>query len=141
MLQINIFKNLGARFYWIRKFKKVQKALIRNSLIVVLVFCSSCNKSIAKYLPDRPSKSFKKTLQDASPEFRQGWKDGCEVGMSAGSNTFYKLFYDNNTVDGYKMTSSSEYKNAWGNAFWYCYRYDYIKQKSSMWGSMFGGYR
>jgi len=108
-------------------------------LFTSLLFTASCNRSLAKYLPDRPSKEFK--FDDASPEFAKGWKDGCEVGMSGGSNTFYKSFYDNNAVDGYKMVSSSEYKTAWGNAFWYCYRADYVKQKSSIWGAYFTGYR
>lgn len=112
-----------------------------NRLILLLCLCCSCTYSASKIFPSRPDKEFKETLRDASPEFVQGWHDGCEVGMSGGSNTFYKMFYRNNAVDGYKMTSSSEYKTAWGNAFWYCYRADYIKQKSSIWGSTFGGMR
>ena len=110
-------------------------------LLTIVSSLTSCAPSIAKILPARPVLAFEKDLVATSPEFQQGWKDGCEVGMSAGSNTFYKMFYSNNAVDGYKMTSSSDYKTAWGNAFWFCYRYDYVKQKSSVWGSTFGGYR
>lgn len=109
-------------------------------LVAVSLCLSSCSRKIADIFPERPDKSFEAD-ESWSPEFKQGWKDGCEVGMSAGSNTFYKPFYRNNAVDGYKMTSSSEYKNAWGNAFWYCYRRDYIKLKSSLWGSYFSGLR
>ncbi len=108
--------------------------------VVLLFSLSSCSRSLAKFLPERPSDGV--TIGDgASVEFRKGWADGCEVGMSAGSNTFYKMFYRSNAVDGYKMTSSSDYKSAWGNAFWYCYRYDHIKQNSSVWGSVFTGYQ
>lgn len=81
------------------------------------------------------------SLVNASPDFVQGWRDGCETGMSAGSNAFYKIFYRNNKVDGYKMTGSPEYKTGWSNAFWYCYRADYVKQKSSVWSSTFGGFQ
>ncbi len=111
------------------------------TIFLLLIFCqTSCQKWVAdKFLPERPNREFADAMKDATPEFRQGWQDGCEVGMSSASNTFYKMFYRNNVVDGYKMTSSSDYKTAWGNAFWYCYRYDYIKQKSSIWGSVFSG--
>ncbi len=91
-------------------------------------------------LPQRPSKKFK-FGDDASPDFKKGWEDGCEVGMASGSNTFYQMFYRTNAVDGYKMSGSPDYKAAWGNAFWFCFRDDYIRQKSSIWGSMFGGYK
>ncbi len=105
------------------------------------IFLPSCSPSAARFLPDRPTKEFKQTIAEGSPEFVQGWKDGCEVGMSTASNTFYKMFYRNNAIDGYKMGSSSDYSTAWSNAFWYCVRYDMIKQKSSVWGSVFSGYK
>lgn len=111
-------------------------------LISSLFLTSSCQRWIAdKYLKGRPSAEFMKSFADASPEFLQGWEDGCETGMAGGSNTFYKMFYRNNAMDGYKMTSSSEYKTAWGNAFWYCYRYDAVKAKSPIWSTMFGGHK
>lgn len=111
------------------------------SLFIGFVILSSCSPKIAKIFPNRPTKEFVQARKDGSPEFDQGWRDGCEVGMSAGSNRFYKMFYRNNMADGYKMTSSPKYKTAWGYAFWYCYRYDYVKQKSTLWGSMLGGYK
>lgn len=108
---------------------------------LILTFTSSCQRGISTYLRERPERKFRDTLRDATPDFRQGWYDGCEVGMSSGSNTFYKMFYRNNQIDGWKMTSSPEYKTAWSNAFWYCYRYDEVKQGSSIWSSVFGGMR
>lgn len=110
-------------------------------LLLLLLVLSSCQSYMAKILPDRPSKEFHDAMAEGSPEFAQGWKDGCESGMSAGSNNFYKMFYRINKVDGFKMTSSNDYGTAWSNAFWYCVRYDYIKTKSSIWGSTFGGYK
>ena len=101
---------------------------------------TSCQKWVGDMLPERPSDKFKPD-EDSSPEFKMGWSDGCEVGMSAGSNTFYKMFYRNNAIDGYRMTGSPEYKSAWSVAFWFCYRKDYIKQKSSIWSSYFSGYK
>ena len=95
---------------------------------------------MAEILPERPTHKMDSSLVNASPEFQQGWHDGCETGMASGSNTFYKMFYRNNKVDGYKMAGSPEYKVAWGNAYWYCYRYDYVKQKSPIFRSMFSGF-
>jgi hypothetical protein len=115
--------------------------------IVIIFFCfgtSSCNKSIAKIFPERPNNELSNDPakdKDASPEFRQGWADGCEAGMGSSSNTFYQMFYDNNKADGYKMMSSGDYRAAWSAAFWYCQRHSYVKAKSSIWGSTFGGYK
>ena len=94
---------------------------------------------MAEFLPERPTHEMDASLVNASPEFQQGWRDGCETGMASGSNTFYKIFYRNNKVDGYKMAESNDYKTAWSNAYWYCYRSDYIKQKSPIFRSMFTG--
>lgn len=88
-----------------------------------------------------PADVFAKDLEDATPDFRQGWYDGCESGMAAGSNKYYQTYYKNNKVDGYKMSYSTEYRNSWTNGWWYCYRKDWTNQRSSIWGSVFKGYR
>jgi hypothetical protein len=117
----------------------LSKKLISAITFLVLLFsASSCQYYMSNIMPKRPDREFK-VDENASPEFKQGWRDGCETGMAGGSNTFYKMFYRNNAADGYKMTSSSDYKTAWGNAFWFCYRYDYIKHKSSVWSGYFVG--
>jgi hypothetical protein len=109
-------------------------------LITLLLFSASCQRWVADLFFDRPDKEFKEDLKDASVEFQQGWRDGCETGMSSANSTFYKSFYRGATADGYKMTSSADYKTAWGNAFWYCYRIDWVKQKNTkVWSTTFGG--
>ena len=109
-------------------------------LMLIFLLLSSCARSISNYLPVRPDDAVE-IDGDASDDFKQGWKDGCETGMSAGSNTFYKSFYRNNATDGWKIANSPDYKTAWDNSFWFCYRHDYFKQKISIWGSVFSGYR
>lgn len=119
-----------------------QKYPVIIFLLSVLLLLSSCQRWAANILIDRPDGEFKKDLEAASVEFRQGWYDGCETGMSAGNSNFYRMFYRNNKADGYKMTSSADYKVAWGNAFWYCYRKDWVKHKNTrIWSSTFGGYK
>lgn len=107
--------------------------------IFLLVNLNACQTYMAKVLPNRPDKDFNESLEGASVEFQQGWRDGCEVGMSGGANHFYKMFYRSNKVDGYKITSSADYKTAWSNAFWYCFRDDWVDAKSSIWSATFGG--
>jgi len=108
---------------------------LKITLILLTTLFSSCVRTPGK----SPSKFYKQDLKNASPDFQQGWKDGCETGMAGGSNSFYQSFYKVNTQDGYKFTYSPDYQVAWRNAFWYCYRADYIDQKSTPSASLFKG--
>lgn len=117
----------------------MKKELRMILLFLVLLPLSSCYKVVGDALPKRAAGRFDSQLADSSPDFAKGWRDGCEVGMSAGANSFYKMFHQTNQADGYKMASSSDYRVSWTNGFWWCYRKDYVKQKSSIWGSMFSG--
>ncbi len=110
-------------------------------IIFITFLISSCESRFARFLPERPSDEIPGFTNNSSPEFKQGWIEGCEVGMSVGSNTFYKTFYRMNRVDGYKMVGSPDYKIAWNNAYWYCYRKDWVKQKSQVWSGIFEGIR
>jgi hypothetical protein len=101
--------------------------------IILTIF--SCGRTPGK----APSKFYQQDLKNASPDFKQGWEDGCETGMSSGSNSFNQMFYKVNKQDGYKFTYSSDYKTAWSNAFWFCYRSDYVDQKSTPSSSFFKG--
>lgn len=83
---------------------------------------------------------FDHELQNASPDFAQGWRDGCESGMKGGQNSFYQMFNRNNSIDGYKMSYSPDYSKAWGNAWWYCYRAEWTDQRSKVWSSTFAGH-
>ena len=105
----------------------------------MLFFIASCNK---KQLPNTAMAEFPEMRKNASPDFRQGWEDGCETGSASPANWFHKMVvYDSVKVDGYKITQSKEYQTAWNFGWWYCYRYMYVKHKSSIWGSFFGGYK
>lgn len=86
-----------------------------------------------------PQRDFKEDLATASPDFQQGWTDGCEVGRATGGNAFYRSFINNNKIDGWKLTNSPDYQIAWNYSFWYCYRDDHIDQKSSPTKAFFGG--
>lgn len=118
----------------------MKRFILKTLLLINLASISSCSHDISTIFPERSSDEFIEDIEIASPDFEQGWREGCEVGESAGSNTFYKMFFRNNNVDGYKASYSPDYRTAWNNAFWWCYRRNYIKQKSSIWGSTFKGH-
>lgn len=52
------------------------------------------------------------------PEYKLGWEDGCDSGMSAEGNYYYKLTF------GFKkrpeMASNDQYKQGWNEGFSYC---------------------
>jgi hypothetical protein len=106
--------------------------------LLLLLLITSCDPRLIRFFPNRPITEFDHGT--ASPDAVLGFNDGCEVGMAAGSNSFYKMFHRSNQVDGYKMVSSKDYKAGWGVGWWYCYRYDYIKHKSGLYGSFFRGH-
>jgi hypothetical protein len=116
----------------------LKKILIITFFISLL---SGCYAGSQKMMPALADKEMLDETDKTTDEYRSGWKDGCEVGISSGGNTFYKMFYRNNKIDGYRMSSSPEYRDAWDSSFWYCYRSTYIRQKSSVWGSIMKGFR
>ncbi len=52
------------------------------------------------------------------PEYQLGWEDGCDTGMSAEGNWYYKMTY------GFKkrpeMAANEQYKQGWNEGFTYC---------------------
>lgn len=57
-------------------------------------------------------------------EYEQGWKDGCESGMTAHTNNFYQSFYvfkqDNS------LLKNEYYYKAWQDSYSYCRLYAYM---------------
>lgn len=113
--------------------------LVKSCLVAMMLSIVSCSAFEKNVLRKRPIYEAGFT-EVGSPEFHYGWNDGCESGMAAASNSFYKMFYKQNKIDGYKMANSSEYRTAWNYAWWYCMRRDWVKQKSTIWGSVFMGH-
>jgi hypothetical protein len=106
-----------------------------------ITFLNNCTYKAQKFIPSLADRKLQDETDKTTEEYRAGWKDGCETGISSGGNTFYKMFYRNNKIDGYRMSSSPEYRDAWDSSFWYCYRATYIRQKSSVWSSIMKGFR
>jgi hypothetical protein len=71
-------------------------------------------------------------MRDGAPEgtdtFREGWKAGCESGMSAVGSLHYK-FTHHYTYDQTKL-DNDEYQDAWRMAFRHCRWYTAEWQKN-----------
>ena len=58
---------------------------------------------------------------EGSTKFRQGWRDGCETGISASSNRLQRSFYK--FRQNYELSKDPQYYTGWKSAFNYCQRY------------------
>lgn len=62
------------------------------------------------------------------PEYKLGWEDGCDTGLSAEGGLDYKLMF------GFKkrpeLAASDQYKQGWNEGFTYC-RFSYAASKSN----------
>ncbi len=55
-----------------------------------------------------------------SPEYRQGWTDGCESGMNVYSYDFYKTVRAFNYKQDPALRNNKVYYQVWKDAFVYC---------------------
>ena len=110
---------------------------MKYAVFILIIFSFSCSTNISGI--GVLSKYSKENLSNASTEFADGWRDGCETGMSAGSTVFYKMFHKTNKIDGYKAAASKDYRVAWNNSFWVCYRGEAVDQKKKRASLIYGG--
>ncbi|MCD6034799.1 MAG: hypothetical protein K0R63_540 [Rickettsiales bacterium] len=55
------------------------------------------------------------------PEFVDGYKDGCETGLAAFGNSYYKSFYS--FKKKFNSTNDVLYQNGWEKGYQYCRQY------------------
>ena len=88
-------------------------------MMVTLSSCDLTSKNIFA-----PNKKVFKMVPQGPPEFRQGFLDGCQTGMSTGfGNDYYKMFYKfTKDVDMVK-NKVNKYTRTWSAAMIYCRHY------------------
>jgi hypothetical protein len=111
------------------------KYLMKNLLYIFLVFSlSGCAAfSPSTFDVSKPGSPGMRWMYDGPPPredgkqydqlYVQGWKDGCETGVSANTNAFYKYF--NTFKQDWKKAQEEIYYKGWKDAFNYCGRYIY----------------
>lgn len=83
---------------------------MRKTLLLSFLFLQSCAPLMMNMDPP------------GSPEFKEGWKDGCESGLATYGTMFNKLRYQ--FYQNYEMLSIPDYNAAWHEAFNYCRHYN-----------------
>lgn len=94
-----------------------KSAPLHKLTLVALIFCIAGCRPMWLYMVD-PS---------GPPEYRLGWEDGCDSGISAEGNAMDKMMY------GFKkrpeLSASDQYKQGWNEGFTYC-RFSYAASKT-----------
>ncbi|PIR33130.1 MAG: hypothetical protein COV36_03240 [Alphaproteobacteria bacterium CG11_big_fil_rev_8_21_14_0_20_44_7] len=72
---------------------------------------------------DGPNPAFMNMDVPGTPEYKAGWKDGCESGFATYAPAHYKLYYS--FYQNYPMLSNRDYNAAWHESFNYCRHYNY----------------
>jgi len=90
-------------------------------LCILSLFLTSCDK---EFRP-RVGAPWMQDMLTQGPEgptnFRKGWRDGCETGISATSNRLQAHFY--HFKQDFVLAQDPVYYKGWKAAFNYCQRY------------------
>src|SRR4051812_30823475 len=95
-------------------------------VIITVTMLAGCE---GKYFSDdsifapKPLKIGGPDKKKGSPDYLQGWDDGCKTGLSTMVNGYYKSFYGYKQ-DPYKIDNPIYYK-AWIDAYTYCRQYSF----------------
>lgn len=78
-----------------------------------------------KGLPGSKKRNLLTNAPPGPPNFRVGWKDGCDTGKAATGENKHKMKFgfkkDPRFIEGDKF--NGEYERGWETAFWYCQRF------------------
>lgn len=101
--------------------------ILKNIIfIIILSILSSCVGAIAKddsFFAPKPLRMGGPDKAKGSPEYLQGWDDGCKTGLSTMVPGYYKSFYKFKQ-DPYMINNSVYYKS-WKDAYTYCRQYSF----------------
>ncbi len=82
-------------------------------MVAMLMSIAACEHS-----PYRPRPWGIGDAPPGPPEFRKGWEDGCDTGIGAYGNDFYKVFYT--YKQDLNLIQNPVYYRAWKDAYTYC---------------------
>ncbi|MCE3232040.1 MAG: hypothetical protein K0R98_297 [Rickettsiaceae bacterium] len=95
-------------------------------ILLITILLASCAGKIfdekSRFAP-KPWRMGGPDRENASPEYTEGWDDGCSTGLSTMNPGYYKSFYSFKQ-DPYKVDNEVYYK-AWKDAYTYCRQYSF----------------
>jgi hypothetical protein len=88
--------------------------------LVVLLSVSACRSGAPwkSWMYDGPPDADKRAYP---PLYVQGWKDGCESGVSAQTTLYYK--FQHHFRQDWQLAQNEVYYKGWKDAFDYCQKY------------------
>jgi hypothetical protein len=87
--------------------------------LLLVAGISGCTGKDGTFDPRKPY-SLDLTPPEGPFEYEQGWTDGCESGMNAYSNDFYKSLNTFELRQDPNLRTNKMYYQAWKDAFLYC---------------------
>lgn len=107
---------------------------MKKTVLTCMIICLTLSSLMGCARAFRPQvgPSWSQDLLNETPpgpdNFRIGWKDGCETGISATSNHWQKFFYK--FKQNYRLAQDNEYYTGWKTGYTYCQRYvfQYLKR-------------
>ena len=94
-------------------------------LLFVLLICSSCGND---FFTNKPL--FLETELDyGPPEFRAGYKDGCESALSAYGNSMQRSMYGLKKDPQYE--TNRVYNQVWKDSWSYCYMWLFVQLRKA----------
>lgn len=97
--------------------------MIKSLILILCIFLGSCSLTNA---PDalKPMPWLFKQMPDNAPnKYKEGWKHGCETGLSSMTNSYFKSFYQFRQNKQH-LTNKTYYK-AWKDSYDFCRHYAY----------------
>ncbi len=95
----------------------------KHSLHALILFCfiglGACTGKDGSFDLRKPY-TLDLTPPEGPREYEQGWTEGCESGMSAYGNNFYKIFGVYELQMDPELRQNRMYYQAWKDAFVYC---------------------
>ena len=102
----------------------MSKRIIQSFFILLILLASTaCNTTRHNvFAPNK--KIFNMVPDDAPADYKNGWTDGCESGLSTGfANDYYKSFYRFRKDIKQVEANNVVYLRPWGAAMIYCRHY------------------
>lgn len=101
------------------------------TLMVGALLLSACNAAMIEELSETNAlQQFYKPVPwgmaktpEGTPDFKQGWEDGCSTGLGAYGNGRYRAAYG--WKQDHTKVSDADYYRAWKDAYTYCRWYVY----------------
>lgn len=105
---------------------------IINFILIFLVLFSVASCSYKPQVGPPWAQKLLKGAPEGPTEFKLGWKDGCQTGISVTANAFQRHFYT--FVQNEELANKPDrvYYKAWKTAYTYCHRYVFQYLRRSM---------